>query len=184
MSKRQKLNKAHYVDNARLLQTLIDYKEGCAQAVLDEIEPPPIPEYVGECFIKIAEGLSCKNNFSRYTYLSEMIGDAIENCLMYFRNFNPEKSRNPFSYFTTICVYAFLRRIEKEKKQVGIRERITASTTLFADLTDGDSLGDPQGVRRAQREFEKNTSHKSKPKVRTRKRKPVKKKATLAPILG
>ena len=79
---------------------------------------PPVSEYIGECFMKIAEHLSYKPNFINYEYREEMIGDGIENCLMYAHNFDPEKSKNPFSYFTQMIYYAFLRRIQKEKKQI------------------------------------------------------------------
>jgi hypothetical protein len=50
-----------------------------------------------------------------------MISDGIENCLLYIDNFDPEKYSNPFAYFTQIIYYAFLRRIQKEKKHMYIR---------------------------------------------------------------
>ena len=87
--------------------------------------PPAIPNYIGECFMKIAEGLSHKPNFINYTYRDEMISDGIENCLMYFDNFNPDKSKNPFAYFTQIIYFAFLRRIGKEKKQTYVKYKAT-----------------------------------------------------------
>jgi hypothetical protein len=112
--------KKNYINNADFLQALIDYNKR-------KIDNPnePIPNYIGECFIKIAEGLSHKPNFINYTYRDEMIGDGIENCLMYFENFNPDKSKNPFAYFTQIIYYAFLRRIQKEKKQTYVKYKAT-----------------------------------------------------------
>ena len=77
---------------------------------------PPVTNYIGECFLKIANGLSYRPNFINYTYRSEMVSDGIENCLQYIHNFDPEKSKNPFAYFTQIIYYAFLRRIQKEKE--------------------------------------------------------------------
>jgi hypothetical protein len=112
--------KKNYINNADFLKALVDYKER-KQSNPNE----PIPNYIGECFMKIAEGLSHKPNFINYTYRDEMIGDGIENCLMYFENFNPDKSKNPFAYFTQIIYFAFLRRIAKEKKQTYIKYKTT-----------------------------------------------------------
>jgi hypothetical protein len=103
----------HYINNADFLKALIDYKEACKKAKKEKKPKPPIPNYIGECFMKIAEGLSHKPNFINYTYRDEMMSDGIENCLMYFDNFDPTKSKNPFAYFTQIIYYAFLRRISK-----------------------------------------------------------------------
>jgi hypothetical protein len=114
-----------YVNNADFLAALVDYKERCKEAKKNKAEPPPIPNYIGECFMKIAEGLSHKPNFINYTYRDEMISDGIENCLMYFNNFNPDKSKNPFAYFTQIIYFAFLRRIGKEKKQTYVKYKAT-----------------------------------------------------------
>lgn len=117
--------KRHYINNPDFLQALIDYKEKCRIAEQENKPKPAIPNYIGECFIKIAEGLSHKPNFINYTYRDEMMADGIENCLMYFENFNPDKSSNPFAYFTQIIYYAFLRRIQKEKKQLYVKYKAT-----------------------------------------------------------
>jgi hypothetical protein len=117
--------KKQYVNNADFLAALIEYKEGCNLAKKNKTAPPAIPNYIGECFMKIAEGLSHKPNFINYTYRDEMISDGIENCLMYFDNFDPAKSKNPFAYFTQIIYFAFLRRISKEKKQTYVKYKAT-----------------------------------------------------------
>jgi len=115
----------HYVNNKDFLKVLVDYKEKCKQAKTEGKPKPPIPNYVGECFLKIAEGYSHRPNFINYTYREEMVSDGIENCLMYFENFDPAKSSNPFAYFTQIIHYAFLRRIDKEKKQLYVKYKST-----------------------------------------------------------
>jgi hypothetical protein len=124
----------HYINNADFLQALIDYQDGCKESKKNKTEPPPIPNYIGECFMKIAEGLSHKPNFINYTYRDEMMADGIENCLMYFSNFDPTKSKNPFAYFTQIIYYAFLRRIQKEKKQTYVKYKATEQMGILDEM--------------------------------------------------
>ena len=119
-----KQKNAHYVDNKRFHQAMIEWKEKCKDAEEAGDDIPRISDYIGECFLKIANGLSYRPNFINYTYKQEMISDGIENCLQYIHNFNPEKSKNPFAYFTQVIHYAFLRRIQKEKKQLDIKTKI------------------------------------------------------------
>jgi len=107
---------ADYINNKALLKALIEYREKVAEA--PENYHVPIPEYLGECFLKIATNLSTKPNFSGYDFKEEMIYDGIENCLMYVNRFDPNKSNNPFAYFTQIIWNAFIRRIKKEKKKM------------------------------------------------------------------
>jgi len=95
---------------------------------------PPVTNYIGECFLKIANHLSYRPNFINYTFRDDMISDGIENCLQYLDNFNPEKSNNPFAYFTQIIYYAFVRRIQKEKKQVTIKQKMIAEGN-YDDMT-------------------------------------------------
>ena len=121
MAKKKSVN---YVDNKKFLQAMKDWKEQCKDAEEAGDETPRISDYIGECFLKIANGLSYRPNFINYTYRSEMVSDGIENCLQYIHNFDPEKSKNPFAYFTQIIYYAFLRRIQKEKKQTHIKNKM------------------------------------------------------------
>ena len=131
--------KEHYVNNKEFLQEMIKYKEMCAKAEKRGRRQPPITNYMGECFLKIANHLSYRPNFINYTYKDDMISDGIENCLQYVSNFNPEKSNNPFAYFTQIIYYAFIRRIQKEKKQTEIKQRlIMKSGVQEYEVQDGD----------------------------------------------
>ena len=114
----------HYVNNKQLLEALIVYREKVAHAKENDLPKPRITNYLGECFLKIATHLSYKPNFVNYMFREDMICDGIENCVQYIKNFNPEKSSNPFAYFTQIIHYAFLRRIQKEKRQMDIRAKI------------------------------------------------------------
>ena len=118
----------HYVNNKDLLQALIVHREKVAYAKENDLPKPRITNYLGECFLKIATHLSYKPNFVNYMFREDMISDGIENCVQYIHNFDPEKSRNPFAYFTQIIHYAFLRRIQKEKKQLDIKTKIIERT--------------------------------------------------------
>ena len=114
----------HYVDNQRFLEEISEYQKFRIDAKDKGEEPPPCPEYIGECFLKIANRLSYRPNFINYAFREDMISDGIENCLQYLDNFNPKTSNNPFAYFTQIIYYAFVRRIQKEKKQITIKQKM------------------------------------------------------------
>ena len=130
----------HYVDNKKFLQAMTEWKENCAMAEEADDPKPPLTNYIGECFLKIANGLSYRPNFINYTYRQEMISDGIENCLQYIHNFNPEKSKNPFAYFTQIIYYAFIRRIQKEKKQSHVKHRMIEKQEYLPYITmEGDT---------------------------------------------
>ena len=128
----------HYINNEDFLKALVDYKTACKLAKKEKKPPPAIPNYIGECFMKIAEGLSHKPNFINYSYRDEMVGDGIENCLMYFENFDTTKSSNAFAYFTQIIYFAFLRRIQKEKKQLYVKYK---SKEQFGLLDENELMG-------------------------------------------
>ena len=145
----------HYVNNKDFLDAIVVYKINLRQAAQKEIpditeqqlktwkspNKPRISNYLGECFLKIATHLSYKPNFVNYMFREDMICDGIENCVQYIHNFNPEKSSNPFAYFTQIIHYAFLRRIQKEKKQMEIRAKIIERCGYDEVFTiDGDGF--------------------------------------------
>jgi len=128
----------HYVNNKELLEALIVYREKVAIAKEKDLPKPRITNYLGSCFLKIATHLSYKPNFVNYMFRDDMISDGIENCVQYIHNFDPEKSRNPFAYFTQIIHYAFLRRIQKEKKQLDIKNKIIEKTGFDEVMTVED----------------------------------------------
>ena len=134
---------AQYVNNKEFLAAMVERRALVEQAVKDGKPKPQVSNYIGECILKIANHLSYKPNFINYSYREEMISDGIENCLQYIDNFNPEKSSNPFAYFTQIIYYAFLRRITKEKKQTYIRGKMIQELPMdLFDTHDGDGGGE------------------------------------------
>ena len=129
----------HYVNNKEFLEAMIEWKNLCIVEEKKGKGQPPVTNYIGECFLKIATHLSYRPNFINYTYRDDMISDGIENCLQYVANFNPEKSKNPFAYFTQIIYYAFLRRIQKEKKQTHVKNKMIENVQYESWTTmDGD----------------------------------------------
>tara|TARA_Y100001935_G_scaffold50032_1_gene41682 strand:- start:138 stop:626 length:489 start_codon:yes stop_codon:yes gene_type:complete len=132
--------KPHYVDNKKFLEAMIEYRDKCEKAKNRNRKKPEVTNYIGECFLKIANHLSYRPNFINYTFRDDMISDGIENCLQYMDNFNPDKSNNPFAYFTQIIYYAFIRRIQKEKKQIQIKSKLIANTGVenMMDQLQGD----------------------------------------------
>ena len=144
----------HYVNNKEFLAALIRYQEDIEIARLQDKTKPVIPRYIGECFLKIANHLSFKPNFVNYMFKEDMISDGIENCVQYIHNFNPEKSRNPFAYFTQIIHYAFLRRIQREKRQLEIKNKIIEKSgynEVFDDSNkiDGDNFAEYNSIKDA-----------------------------------
>ena len=139
---KQKAKKPHYVNNKEFLQAMIEWNDRCKIAKEEGNSQPPITNYIGECFLKIATHLSYRPNFINYMYKEDMISDGIENCVQYIDNFDPAKSRNPFAYFTQIVYYAFLRRIAKEKRQMDIKDKIIEKSgfdQVFHSDGDGDT---------------------------------------------
>ena len=133
-------NKPHYVDNKKFLQAMIEYRDKCKKAEEKNRKKPLVTNYIGECFLKIANHLSYRPNFINYTYRDDMISDGIENCLQYMSNFDPSKSKNPFAYFTQLIYYAFIRRIQKEKKQQLVKSRLIVNSGVesMMDQLSGD----------------------------------------------
>ena len=144
----------HYVNNKEFLEALVVYKNKVREAAhlenpdITEKElrtwrspnKPQIPRYIGECFLKIANHLSFKPNFVNYMFKEDMISDGIENCVQYIHNFDPAKSQNPFAYFTQIIHYAFLRRIQREKRQLDIKNKIIEKSGYSEVFDDSNTL--------------------------------------------
>ena len=137
---RRKARSEHYVNNKEFLHALIKYREDVEIAKLKDKPKPVIPRYIGECFLKIANHLSFKPNFVNYMFKEDMISDGIENCVQYIHNFNPEKSQNPFAYFTQIIHYAFLRRIQREKRQLEIKNKILEKSGYSEVFDDNNQI--------------------------------------------
>lgn len=137
--------KPHYVNNKEFSLAVVEHVKSVNDALEKGKEPPKVTNYIADCFVKIAEGLSHRPNFIRYTYREEMVMDAVENCLKAITNYNIEAATrtgtpNAFSYFTQICFYAFIRRIQKEKKQFDVKMKFIEQSGFddFMTHMEGD----------------------------------------------
>ena len=131
-----KENTKHYINNKEFLKALIEYQADIVRCEKEGLKKPYVTEYIAMCFLQIAQRLSYRPNFINYTYKDDMISDGLENCLAYMHNFNPEKSTNPFAYFTQIIYYAFLRRIQKEKKQQYVKYKYFDQKAGFEQMDE------------------------------------------------
>lgn len=148
MSKRASI---HYVNNADFSEAVVSYVELLESAKQSKNPLPIVPDYIAQCFLRIAEGLSHKSNFVRYTYREEMVMDAVENCLKAIENYNLDVATrsgrpNAFAYFTQISWYAFLRRIAKEKKQQDIKQRFMSQSGFEDFIAASDDVVSQQAA--------------------------------------
>lgn len=120
----------NYVDNKQFLVLMTKRREDVKVALDAGLDKPRIPDAIGKIILDISTNLSYRRNFINYNFREEMVGDGIENCIVYLDNFDPEKSKNPFAYFTQICFYAFVRRITKETKQWDVKKKIIESKNI------------------------------------------------------
>lgn len=128
--------RTNYVDNKKFLQAMVEYRQSVEKSKEEGGSRPMVPMYVAQCIMKIATHLSYKPNFINYSFREEMISDGIENCLQYIDNFDPAKSDNPFAYFTQIIYYAFLRRIDKEKKYLYTKYKASEHMSVMGLTSD------------------------------------------------
>lgn len=131
----KKKRKTNYINNKSLYGAMIHYKNELRQARENrDILEPEIPRYIGESILLICNNLARKPNFSGYTYKQEMISDGVMDCIAAVDNFEPDRTNNPFAYFTQIAWNAFLRRIAKEKKQTYIKHKNFENSHFFSEI--------------------------------------------------
>jgi len=148
----------HYIDNEKFLNEIVEYKQLIREAENSGESKPEVPEYIAQCFILISESLSHRYNFINYTWKDEMVSDGIENCLLYVDNFDPNKSKNPFGYFTQIAYYAFVRRIDREKKQGYIKYKLIEDSGVMDTLVNYQEQDENEHVLGTYKEYLKSHS--------------------------
>jgi len=179
---RQNKDSEDYVDNKEFFKAMKEHRRLILKAKRDKTEPPVVSDYIGDCIMRIAQRLSNKVNFINYPFKEEMISDGIENCLMYLNNFNPNKSKNPFAYFTQIIYFAFVRRIQKEKKHLYTKYKAienAMTSDFYENVGEDGQVGAPSKYGseysdQYMREFIENfETHKNKKKAKSKKKKAV-----------
>lgn len=141
VAKKSPKEKEHYVKNKDFLAAMIEYKNACNLADINNVRRPQIPDYIGSCFLKLSTRISFKPNYVNYPFKDEMISDAYFTCVKYIQNFNSERSENPFSYFTSIVENCFKQRIAKEKKQLVIKDRLLEAKGFSEVFSEDNSEG-------------------------------------------
>jgi hypothetical protein len=173
--------KLHYVNNPEFLKEMKLHIDAVKKAKKLGKPSPQVSNYIGECIVSIASKLANKPNFVNYPFREEMISDGIENSLQYLNNFNPAKSSNPFAYFTQIIYYAFVRRIQREKKHLATKYRIIEESLIDLSQEDGINSNQKYGSDYADanmheflQNFEKSQEEKKR-KIKSSKKKAAKK---------
>jgi len=138
---RKRTKNVHYINNQEFSQAVVDYVTTVKESKDKNETIPVVPDYIAMSFLRIAENLSHKSNFIRYTYREEMVMDAVENCLKAVENYDINAATrtgkpNAFAYFTQIIWYAFLRRIQKEKRQQDIKEKYLSQSGVEAFIAN------------------------------------------------
>jgi hypothetical protein len=140
--------KNYYIDKREMYTALVKHRTACEDADRDGRQRPRVSEYLGKCFLLISRGLATKRNFAGYLFIEDMVMDAVENCVNVVLSFNPDKYDNPHAYFTLICWRAFLRRIEKEKKALYSKHKVTEDFIIHnPDLIEHDSTPEDKARR-------------------------------------
>lgn len=116
--------KGHYVTNAEMLQEVIRAKK--LGKVTDEL---------AKMFILITERYSKKSNFSGYSFREDMVSVALINLCANGLKFDPERSSNPFSFYTTVIHNSFLQYMADEKKHRNIRDSMMVENGLNPSST-------------------------------------------------
>lgn len=148
-----KKRKVNYVNNPAFYEAMVQYRKACTEAEDSGDDAPPIPRYVGECLVQISERLSYKPNFINYPFREEMVSDGLENAVMAINNFNPDKTQNPFAYFTQVIYFAFIRRIHKEKRQLYIKHKVAEQSFIMDELTSKSEYSEQTGINEVANEY-------------------------------
>ena len=131
----KKKREKDYLNNANFCAVLVKWNSE------RKIDPSILmPNYLGECFIKIVNNYGNRNNFSGYTYLEDMKAEALVLCIKYGHNFNPEISSNAFSYFTQLTHNCFLQVLKKEKQQQELRFQLVKEGTINSEAYDYNNI--------------------------------------------
>ena len=168
----------NYVNNVEFLEAMVKYKKAVREAEDSGEELPRIPNYIGECLYQISNRLAYKPNFINYTYRDDMVADGLENAIMCINNFDPEKSSNPFAYFTQVIYFAFIRRIHKEKKQTYIRHKVLENSILTDTVFERGENSDfgSSSLSELSNDYMNNFVEKYEATMESKKKIPVKKK--------
>lgn len=133
--------KAGYVNNKELQAAFVIYWEKKKAAIAAGLPNPPLSETIGKAILDIANRRTYSKNFIGYTqsWKEEMVDDAIETCVRYAHNYNPEKYNNPFAYITQLVTNSIIQRIKIEKAHTYIKYKSFDLSGGFNAIADEHS---------------------------------------------
>ena len=137
-------SKNNYLNKREMYDAIVAHKEACARADAEGVQRPRVSEYLGSCFWLIASGLGSKKNFAGYPFIEDMIMDAAENCVVAVNAFDHTKWDNPHAYFTKITLWAFFRRIDKEKRTLYVKHKVTEHFVIHNPEMVAEVAGSPE----------------------------------------
>lgn len=100
----------------------LNNKDLMAQFLLSK-EQNRMTEEFAKMIMTLARRYASKPNFSGYSYIEDMEAFAILQVCRAWHQFNPEKSNNPFAYYTQFVKNSFFQFLGKEKRVREIRDR-------------------------------------------------------------
>lgn len=136
MTPEQKSDKKNYVKHFDAA-----VREAAKQKAIPK--EPIMPDTIGADLLKICDGLSKRFNFRGYTYRDEMVRDAVVDCVKAVKKYDGTRFTNPFGYFSQIANYAFLGRLDKEKKAHKTKMDLAfdPNTEIYSTMDGDDGSG-------------------------------------------
>lgn len=136
----QEKTRIDYVDNKALYEEYLVYNKALKEAEEAGLPRPELTKKISLAILQIANNLSRRYNFVNYSYREDMVGDAIIKCVAKAHLFDPEKTKNPFAYLTTICFWEMVNRIKKEHHEVSIKSKYIREnlTSEFLNAIEGE----------------------------------------------
>jgi len=136
-----------YVDNKKLSKELGKWAKIVREDIKAERKRTPMTDYLGECVFLICNNMGFMPQFINYTYKDEMIGDAIENCIKYSKNYDGDKYNNAFGYISKIAYQAFVRRINISNKRYRDHLNYIRSNVNAEEFTDAINADNPNDIK-------------------------------------
>lgn len=125
--------KGHYINKAEMLE---EVKKSKAQGYMT-------PRFA-TMLLLLCENFAKKSTHSRYGYIDDLKGHAMLGLVKTWKSFNPEKSSNPFAFYTECIKNSFKQNFNKERKQRDIRDAVMMEHGLNPSHTFTEAWNESQ----------------------------------------